>query len=143
MPGVAQRRTKLGGTWYDRGAPVPDELVNARTVALALVTPSAPQASKGEAALRAELESTKAELAAALALLDEAGMDTPAVPSFDPDEHTVAEVTAHADAHPEDVARVRATEAAGQARKTLLAALDERLAAAGDQAEESPTTEDE
>lgn len=55
MAGVAQRRIKLGGTWYDRGAAVPDEMVTARTVGLGLVA-----ASSGD------LEQTKAELAEAL-----------------------------------------------------------------------------
>lgn len=56
MGGVAQRRIKLGGTWYDRGAVVPDEMVTARTVNLGLVA----------AAATGDLEQTKAELAEAV-----------------------------------------------------------------------------
>ncbi len=69
MPGVAQRRTTLSGVVYDRGAPVPDELVNARTVGLGLVAPSAagdPEATKAELASAIErAETAEAKLAAA------------------------------------------------------------------------------
>lgn len=62
MPGVAQRRTKLSGQWYDKGAAVPDELVTGRNVAMGLVVRSA----ESDETLATQLEETKAELAAAL-----------------------------------------------------------------------------
>lgn len=62
MPGVAQRRTKLGGQWYDRGAVVPDEVITDRTVSMGLVVRSSSSGEEAEE-LAAELERTKAELA--------------------------------------------------------------------------------
>lgn len=43
------------------------------------------------------------------------------VPTFDPNEHTVAEVMWHLSENPEDAERVRDLEATGKARKTILA----------------------
>ncbi len=149
MAYIAQRAGRISGTDYAPGDAVPAEAVGSdeytlvRLGYIAVVPDSA--AGGGNAALVAELEKTKAALAAAEARLTAAGIDLPPAPSFDPGEHTVAEVTAHVDAQPDDVTRVRAVEVAGQARKTLLADLDRRLAAAeaksGDDADESGDTE--
>jgi hypothetical protein len=43
------------------------------------------------------------------------------VPGFDPDDHTVAEVMWYISENPDDADRVRALEAAGKARKTIVA----------------------
>lgn len=43
------------------------------------------------------------------------------VPEFNPAEHSVADVLAYLAEHPDDVDRVRALEADGKARKTILA----------------------
>ncbi len=131
MPGVAQRRTKLGGTWYDRGAPVPDELVNARSINMGLVAVSSPASGSRSAGddLAAELESTKAQLAAALARLEEAGISIDGgedAQPFDPGEHTIDDVQAHLDATPDDLGRVLDAELGGKARKTLLDDLQRR-----------------
>jgi hypothetical protein len=131
-PGVAQRRTKLSGQWYDKGASVPEELVTGRNVASGLVVRSAPAGSDQD--LAAELEATKAELAAALARLEEAGItldgDDDGQP-FDPGEHKVDEVLAHVDANPDDLGRVLDAELGGKARKTLLDELARRQDEAG------------
>lgn len=128
MPGVAQRRTKLGGTWYDRGAVVPDEVITARTVAMGMVAVS----ESGDD--RAEVERLKAELAAANAKLAEAGLleDDSAGDRFDPAEHKVDEVLAHVDANPDDLDRVIDAELGGKARKTLLDDLERRQAETDD-----------
>ncbi len=151
MPGVAQRRTKLGGVWYDRGAPVPDELVNARTIALRLVAPAAPAdgGSESEAALRAELEQTKAALESALDRLTAAGVSTEGLVSggpgaeatFDPGDHTVPDVLAHVDANPDDLGRVLDAELGGKARKTLLDDLARRQDEADDDANPDDPTD--
>ncbi len=143
MAYIAQRAGRISGKDYSPGDAVPADAVGSdeyTLVRLGYIAVAPDSSADADVALRAELEQTKAELAAALALLDEAGMDPPPAPSFDPDEHTVAEVTAHADANPDDVARVRAAEAAGQARKTLLADLDRRLA--GDSSEDDDAEDD-
>ena len=142
MSGVAQRRTKLGGTWYDRGATVPDELVTARTVGLGLVTAAASSAAGGSDDLAAELEATKTALESALDRLTAAGVSTEgiaaggpaAAPAFDPGDHTVGDVLAHVDANPDDLGRVLDAELGGKARKTLLDELCRRQdeAAGGD-----------
>lgn len=49
------------------------------------------------------------------------------VEEFDAGAHTVAEVQEYVDAHPEQAQAVRDAEAAGKARSTLLAWLDEVL----------------
>jgi putative intracellular protease/amidase len=133
VPGVAQRRTKLGGTWYDRGAPVPDELVTARTIHLGLVAPSSVPAAGDDQA--SELKATKAALEAALDRLTAAGVSTEGIvsaPAFDPAEATVPEVLAHVDSDPDDLGRVLDAELGGKARKTLLDDLARRLDEAGD-----------
>jgi predicted cupin superfamily sugar epimerase len=43
------------------------------------------------------------------------------VPGFDPNDHTVAEVMWYISENPDDADRVRALEAAGKARKTIVA----------------------
>jgi hypothetical protein len=124
-PGVAQRRTKLSGQWYDRGQIVPDELVTGRNVASGLVVRSAPS----DADMAAELEATKAELAAVRAQLEEAGVTLNAGDDgqpFDPGEHKVDEVLAHVDADPDDLGRTLDAELGGKARKTLLDELERR-----------------
>lgn len=142
MPGVAQRRTKLGGTWYDRGAAVPDEMVTSRTVGLGLVAAAAPAGSEGD---MAELEATKAQLEAALDRLTAAGVSTDGLvspaPAFDPGEHKVDEVLAHVDANPDDLGRVLDAELGGKARKTLLDDLARRQDEAADAGE--GTTDDD
>jgi nucleotide-binding universal stress UspA family protein len=125
VPGVVQRRTKLSGQWYDKGASVPEELVTGRNVASGLVVRSAPS----DQDLAAELAATKAELAAALARLEEAGItldgDADGQP-FDPGEHKVDEVLAYVDANPDDLGRTLDAELGGKARKTLLDELERR-----------------
>ncbi len=137
MPGVAQRRTKLAGTWYDRGAAVPDELVTSRTVGLGLVAAASGPDGSDDSDLAAELEATKAKLAAAEARLTEAGISLDEGNGdgqpFDPAEHKVDDVLAHADANPDDLGRVLDAELGGKARKTLLDELSRRQdEAAGD-----------
>lgn len=46
--------------------------------------------------------------------------EEPDNPGFDPADHTVAEVHAYLDAHPDDAVRVLSLEASGRARKGLL-----------------------
>jgi len=48
-------------------------------------------------------------------------VQAPAVPGFDPNEHTVAEVMWYISENPDDADRVRALEVAGKSRKTILA----------------------
>lgn len=48
-------------------------------------------------------------------------VQAPAVSGFDPGEHSVAEVLAYLADNPDDAERVIAAEAAGKARKTILA----------------------
>lgn len=132
MAYIAQRAGRISGVDYAPGDAVPADAVGSDEYTLVrlgyiAVTPDS-AGSSGDAGLVAELEQTKAALAAAEARLTAAGITIPQAPSFDPGEHTVAEVTAYADDNPDDVARVRAVEAAGQGRKTLLADLDRRMA---------------
>lgn len=49
---------------------------------------------------------------------------------FDPADNTIEAVLSYLDEHPEAVEAVRTLEQAGKARTTLLAELDERIAAA-------------
>ncbi len=123
MVAIAQRRAKLSGQWYDRGAEVPDELVTDRLVGMGFVA----RAASSSGASDLEVEKLRRELAEARAALEEAGVDVPG-PAFDPSAHKVDEVLAYVDGAPDDAERVRAAEAAGKSRATLLAALDERLA---------------
>jgi hypothetical protein len=51
----------------------------------------------------------------------------PVVTAFDPSEHTVAEVQAYADEHPDEVADILAAEQAGKDRSTLVADLSSRV----------------
>lgn len=76
MPGVAQKRVKLSGVEYARGATVPDAAINDRVVALGLVVRSA---DAGDEELAAELKRTKAELAETRRrLVDAEGRKAPA-----------------------------------------------------------------
>ncbi len=147
MPGVAQRRVTLSGTVYDRGAPVPDEMVNARTIALRLVAPASSPAGGSGDDMRAELEQTKATLEAALDRLTAAGVSTDGLvsggadPAFDPGDHTVPDVLAHVDANPDDLGRVLDAELGGKARKTLLDDLARRQDEADDDANPDDPTD--
>ena len=141
MAYIAQRSGRISGTDYAPGDAVPVDAVGSDEYTLVrlgyiAVVPDGAVAGDDRAALVAELEEAKSRLAAAEARLAESGIDVPPAPSFDPGEHTVAEVAAHVDNHPDDLARVRAAEAAGQARKTLLAELDRRLASAEEAADD-------
>jgi len=65
-------------------------------------------------------------MAPAPAAADELPLGT----GYDPGVHTVSEVLAQADAHPDTVQALYDAEAAGKARSTLLAGLVERGATA-------------
>jgi hypothetical protein len=135
MAGIAQKRTKLSGKWYEAGEIVPSELCSRRLVDLgliAIIPDDSPAAGGGATAV--ELERTKKELADALAALEAARVPAP-LPAFNPDEHKVDEVLAYVEGAPDDVERVRNAEAGGQARKTLLKSLDDLLAAQSDPAD--------
>lgn len=66
-----------------------------------------------------------------LALLGLATFVPETAVAFDPGQHTVKEVLAHLDEHPEDLGRVVGAETAGEARKGLLADLDARSSGGG------------
>jgi hypothetical protein len=135
MPGITQRRCRLGGVDYDRGAVVPDEVVSDRTVAMGLVVRVAPDATVGAATLTdASDDDLLAEVERRKLLADE---DSPApTPAdddkgdlFDPTAHAIPDVLAHVDANPGDLDRVVDAElGAAKPRKRLLDELDRRMA---------------
>lgn len=62
---------------------------------------------------------------------------------FDPADHTIDEVLAHIDEHPETLDAVAAAERAGKARTTLLAKLDELIAGRADDEADDDEADDE
>lgn len=65
MGGIAQRRVKLSGQWYEAGEPVPDELVDERLVMLGLVAraAAAPDVAGELAEAKARADAAEARLA--------------------------------------------------------------------------------
>lgn len=63
-------------------------------------------------------------------VLEEAAADDDAGEVFDPADNNIDEVLAYVDEHPETLEAIASMERAGKARTTLLAKLDEMLAAA-------------